>query len=282
MYRLRMYKNGSKQLHNIVLSLLDKPAEDVLSRPDGNDYLISPEEFDVNALEDIRKKQDTDKNCVTYTFTYNQLRANVLVDMGDEIELDVPDNCLLIVDGEILSDAQHISIVEKFDITKCPNNALIVFDADGSMGLFDRYDDMHIYFTQLFASRLGEIVEHHKMYYSEFYKNQPRLASDEDVQVYNSKMRSVRLKYNPETRSLSPVLNSLKPGDKYYRPEFVPHMGRFTVKECKFEGTADEFTTIIERKLGFKNQEKCETLVRTYNANLLNAIKETGELSDLC
>lgn len=281
MYRLRMYKNGSKQLHNIVLSLLGKPEEDVLSRPDKYDYLISPEEFDVKALEEIRQKQDSNKNCVTYTFTYNQLRDNVLVDMSQKVELDIPENCLLVVDGNVLSDAKHIKIIEKFDIASCPNNSLIVFDAEGSMALFDRYDDERVYFIHMFDASLGTMVEHYNPDYKEFNNSFPRLAKDEDIRVYNSKIRSVRLKYNPETRSVTPMLNSLKPGDLYYRPEFDALAGRFICKKFRFQGSADEFTIIVDRKLGFKNKEKCETLVRTYNANLNEAIKQTSNLSDL-
>ena len=73
----------------------------------------------------------------------------------------------------------------------------------------------------------------------------------------------------------------LKPGDVYYRPEFDAVSGRFVSKECVFNGSADEFTIIIERKTGFKTRERCDALVEFYNNSLSTAFAQDSAAGEL-
>lgn len=278
MYRLRMYSNECKKLNGIVLNVIEKKPSDIVSHPDGNDYLLSPDEFDVKALDEIRKTQEQSITDGVYSFTYDQLLENVLIDMGHHIEFDVPESCLLVVDGEVHASAKHIEFVDKFNLSGCPTNSLIVLDKTGTMGLFSKYDSEKIYLTYVFNAKAGNVYDRENKSLNNFYCESPRLANDEDVRVYNTKIRVQHIKYNPDERTLIPIVKSLKPGDKYFRPEFNALTGRFESKEYEFSGTADEFTIIVERKLGFRSKDKCNDLVVEYNKKLSSV---SSELSDL-
>lgn len=281
-YRLRMYRNGPERLHKMICSILGR-STNVLSRPDGKDYLISPEEFSTDGLEEIRKFQYT-KNAYQYKFTYDELAENMLVDMGPDIEIDVPENCILLLDG-CICNAKHISIVEPFDVKSVENFTLLVFNgrdhSKGSMGLLDRWNDEQVWLSHFFNASTGEILETVGYDRGVFVAMLPKVATPEDVNIYNSKLRANGVKYNPEDKSIKPIIESLKPGDVYYRPEFDAVLGEFVTKECQFTGSADEFTIIIEKKLGFKSQNKCDALVEFYNNSLTTAFSQDSAASEL-
>ena len=283
-YRLRMYRGGPVALHKMITSVLDIPEKYIRSHTDHRDYVISPEEFDIRMLEEIRLVQEQEERPV-YMFTYDQLCDARLVDAPDkstDIELDVPENCMLFLDGAPAS-AGHISIVKKFDYTSCPNFSLIAFgNTAGTMGLLDRYDDEYIWLDFMFNAEDGQIEEDPvAVNIEQFYAMRPRMATDADVNVFNAKLRSLGLKYNPDERSIKPLIESLKPGDVYYRPEFDAVSGRFVSKECVFNGSADEFTIIIERKTGFKTRERCDALVEFYNNSLSTAFARDSGAGEL-